>query len=873
MLRSGPKKVDPLFEAELQFPSPHNNAENRDTTYSADLPPPASSSDRWLPDSNLFNSSASKNLKSSVAESEKPLASQSPKASGSLLGAVALITGTSVGAGILALPGISAPAGFIPATSIMVGCWGFLVGEALLLAEVNVELLKGVAGDKNRASDVLSLRTMAQKTLGPAGGTAATLAYVFLTYALLTAYIAKSADVLSLLMGLPTEWAGVAFVGFFGVVLLVGGTVFTDYVNQAATGIMLTLFAIMVGGGSLFADWSILENADWAAAPAAVPIIFLSLVYHDLTPVLCSYLGGDIKRIRQAIIGGSLVPLLMFVSCNAVALAISPVTGGGDPLNIIIRLGGPGPAALIECFSLLAISTSFIGTILGATEFALEQLGGLQFAGDRPPLAERKEPTESVNTRKATERRYQGGLGTGLRGSSSNQVKSSKGSGRAGEAAAHEEIDRLQKRVKDKLAQWESRFEREVGNGRKSNLYSVNKLDERSVPRARTSREGIHTRGASSVNNVSLPSSSAIVNSLRLESPSSQTGSSDSENGNGRGLANGTGPAPGPDSSGIKTDDSVGGLWAIEAPTTGKVNWALRTGAFCMVLIPPVGVASQYPDAFFQASNLAGAYGMTTLYGIFPVAMAWSMRSSVKRRGDDSMALGEYSRLVPGGRFTLVLLGLGAAAIMAGQAALDSKLAAGAIADALAEAGPALGALQDAAAVAAAALSDARKHVQSFAADSDALQSVRNALIERYAEVSQALEESTLDESLRNVEMQLRRRLAELTRDVEGFRVAEKLSAAQGGLEKVSMGLGERLSALEDLKLDESLQTAVDSALGLGADLEVEMRQRLAEWTKDLDGSRLAEKLSVAQEGLEKVSMELGKRVSEQLQEFQRLMH
>lgn len=53
--------------------------------------------------------------------------------------------------------------------------------------------------------------------------------------------------------------------------------------------------------------------------------------------VLCSYLGGDIKRIRQAIIGGSLVPLLMFIACNAVALAVSPVTGGGDPLNIIVR--------------------------------------------------------------------------------------------------------------------------------------------------------------------------------------------------------------------------------------------------------------------------------------------------------------------------------------------------------------------------------------------------------------------------------------------------------------------------------------------------------------------------------------------------------
>lgn len=85
----------------------------------------------------------------------------------------------------------------------MVACWGFLVGEALLLAEVNVELLKEVAGETNRASEVLSLRTMAQKTLGPAGGAAATLAYVFLTYTLLVRQ--KACAVCNLCM-LLSDW-------------------------------------------------------------------------------------------------------------------------------------------------------------------------------------------------------------------------------------------------------------------------------------------------------------------------------------------------------------------------------------------------------------------------------------------------------------------------------------------------------------------------------------------------------------------------------------------------------------------------------------------------------------------------------------------
>ena len=57
---------------------------------------------------------------------------------GSLLGATALITGSCVGAGVLALPAKTSGAGFIPSVSILVGCWIFLTLEAMLIAEVNL---------------------------------------------------------------------------------------------------------------------------------------------------------------------------------------------------------------------------------------------------------------------------------------------------------------------------------------------------------------------------------------------------------------------------------------------------------------------------------------------------------------------------------------------------------------------------------------------------------------------------------------------------------------------------------------------------------------------------------------------------------------
>ncbi len=52
--------------------------------------------------------------------------------------------------------------------------------------------------------------------------------------------------------------------------------------------------------------------------------ILVLQVYHDLVPVICDLLGGDRRRIATALLGGSLLPLAMFLSWNAVTLAVMP---------------------------------------------------------------------------------------------------------------------------------------------------------------------------------------------------------------------------------------------------------------------------------------------------------------------------------------------------------------------------------------------------------------------------------------------------------------------------------------------------------------------------------------------------------------------
>ena len=108
---------------------------------------------------------------------------QGKVATTSVIGATALVAGTTVGAGILALPAKTLEAGFGPATFALIGAWAYMAVSALLIAEVNVNTLCAL----ERSS--VSMSSMARETVGDVGAAAASLAYAFIHYALLIAYM------------------------------------------------------------------------------------------------------------------------------------------------------------------------------------------------------------------------------------------------------------------------------------------------------------------------------------------------------------------------------------------------------------------------------------------------------------------------------------------------------------------------------------------------------------------------------------------------------------------------------------------------------------------------------------------------------------
>nr|MDZ8072064.1 aromatic amino acid transport family protein [Nostoc sp. DedQUE01] len=296
---------------------------------------------------------------------------------GSVLGSTALIAGTTVGAGILALPAVTLPSGVLPSTFGLIAVWLYALVSGLLIAEVTLNTMRL----EGRPS--IGLLGVVEKTLGKLGARVASGAYLFMHYALLVAYITEGGEILGTAIAkfwgvqniLPT-WVGTtAFTLIFGGVMYLGREKFIEKLNSAFVGIVIVSFLglLLLAGGQVRSSQLLIQN--WSALGSAVSVMCVAMFYQNIVPVVVTQLEGDVRKIRQSILIGSLIPLIMFLAWNAVILAsVSPdmvhSTSVGktvfDPLQIL-RAGGAGEwlGVLVSVFSEFAIATSFIGFVYG----------------------------------------------------------------------------------------------------------------------------------------------------------------------------------------------------------------------------------------------------------------------------------------------------------------------------------------------------------------------------------------------------------------------------------------------------------------------------------------------------------------------------
>ncbi len=299
---------------------------------------------------------------------------------GSLFGAILLVSGCCIGAGMLGIPVLSAMAGFEPSVVLFILSWLFMTITGLLLLEVTLLFKEDV-----------NIVSMASRTLGVAGKAVAWFAFLFLFYSLMVAYGAASGE---LFVDFTKDLTGIVLPNWFGILIMVAifgamvylGTQAADKFNRLLMFGLVGTYVLLVGLGASYVNPEYLQHRNWNAALFMVPVLIVSFGYHNLVPSLTQYLNHDAKRLRLCFIIGSAIPLLVYLTWEYLILGLVPLEGPdgflatrekGDMATKALRaaVGSPLIVGLAHYFAFFAIVTSFIGVALSFVDFLADGLG------------------------------------------------------------------------------------------------------------------------------------------------------------------------------------------------------------------------------------------------------------------------------------------------------------------------------------------------------------------------------------------------------------------------------------------------------------------------------------------------------------------
>ena len=302
-------------------------------------------------------------------------AAEAPAADMSDASAAALIAGTTVGAGVLALPAATAGAGFAASTAVLCSSWVFMAAAGLLVAEA-----AAAAARRTGEADVGFLATV-RELLGDDVSRVTGATYAFLHYALLVAYAAQGGGLLAGAVGAPAAAGALVFGAGVGGGVAFGPPKLVDKANDAFCAVVAASFVtlLVVGAGAFDAGRLMSVAPDAKAAFEAVPISILSLVYHNVIPTVSRRLGFDRARIARAVLLGSAAPLVMFIAWNALIQGVVDVSSAGaDPVAALIAAeSGEEGAVLstaVQIFSFSAVVTSFVGFYYGMRGYVKDVL-------------------------------------------------------------------------------------------------------------------------------------------------------------------------------------------------------------------------------------------------------------------------------------------------------------------------------------------------------------------------------------------------------------------------------------------------------------------------------------------------------------------
>lgn len=303
------------------------------------------------------------------------------------IGCVLFIIGTCIGAGILALPIVTAAGDLTHIILLFIGVWLLMTIAAFYLLEVSFVMPKGT-----------NLVTMAKNTLGPWGMMITWLSYLLLLYSVMAAYLAGGGDLLNNLLllfhvHLPRWSLVLLFLVALGAVVY-HGIRSIDMVNRGFMTIKLTAFFLLLVLILPKIHLPNLQGGGFVYLHSAILVIITSFGYSLILPSLHNYLGGHKNWLRAAVLLGSLIPLLCYILWvmavhgvislhywSGIARQPTPLNALLTTLTTLVQSRWVQESARI--FSYVCVTTSFLGVSVCLTDFLRDGLQRFKIADSR----------------------------------------------------------------------------------------------------------------------------------------------------------------------------------------------------------------------------------------------------------------------------------------------------------------------------------------------------------------------------------------------------------------------------------------------------------------------------------------------------------
>jgi len=296
-----------------------------------------------------------------------------------------LIAGTTIGAGMLAIPLVTGLSGFLPAFVITTFVWIFMFLTGLLFLEATLWM----PNDAN----VLS---MSKRFLGNRGRLVSGATFIFLYYCLMVAYFAAGAPILkefiqNIFNINLSGWTSYAVFGLiFGTIVAIG-LKFVDRVNYILMIGLIASYIGLIGAGSKNIVLERFYFQNWSNVAYAAPILFSAFGYHNVIPSLTFHFNRNAKLMRYSIFIGTLIPFIIYMIWQYLIIgaipkqAIENTLKAGEPIiNALQSITKKGYIPLLgNLFGFFAIVTSLLGVAFSVVDFLGDGLKMKRHGQDR----------------------------------------------------------------------------------------------------------------------------------------------------------------------------------------------------------------------------------------------------------------------------------------------------------------------------------------------------------------------------------------------------------------------------------------------------------------------------------------------------------